>query len=312
MVVLSLPERIWTPDIVWGKDDSSSEPDSPTPTQSPKSTRPAFISMHSSFTTTGTGASSTLPPPPPISASEVADPPVTSESSTSTSTKPVKVRRKSQKYYSKDECAICMDSFHRGEVVRILPCGHVFHKDECDEWLMKWRKLVSLQPISMGQGLMNSVQHAELMLRFLPAPLYRGRRSRQSTTSMSMKVITMKKKKNIGLRRLSETSRNQYEDYLPDLDLPSGTKKRMKTRLWYLLLVRLDDLIGLSRVCFYELFMLRYEASSPLFCQDRISLVVYMYAMMTASLNELWAIDHIPVGDEVFVQTVQLLVREFW
>jgi hypothetical protein len=143
MVVLSLPERIWTPDIVWEKDDSSSEPDSPTPTQSPKSTRPAFISMHSSFTTTGTGASSTLPPPPPISASEVADPPVTSESSTSTSIKPVKVRRKSQKYYSKDECAICMDSFHRGEVVRILPCGHVFHKDECDEWLMKWRKLVS-------------------------------------------------------------------------------------------------------------------------------------------------------------------------
>ena len=33
-------------------------------------------------------------------------------------------------------------NFEKGEVVRILPCGHVFHKAECDEWLMKWRKLV--------------------------------------------------------------------------------------------------------------------------------------------------------------------------
>lgn len=53
-----------------------------------------------------------------------------------------KERRKSKRYYSKDECAICMDNFHKGEIVRILPCGHVFHKDECDEWLLKWRKLV--------------------------------------------------------------------------------------------------------------------------------------------------------------------------
>jgi len=183
MVVLSLPERIWTPDIVWEKDDSSSDPDSPTPTQSPKSTRPPFISMHSSNTATGTGASSTLPPPPPISASEVADPSVNSESSTST--KPVKARRKSQKYYSKDECAICMDSFHRGEVVRILPCGHVFHKDECDEWLMKWRKLVSFHSPSLPDNyLTSSARHAELMLRFLPAPHSRGLRLHQSTTSM--------------------------------------------------------------------------------------------------------------------------------
>ena len=57
--------------------------------------------------------------------------------------RPGKQRRKSKRYYSKDECAICMENFSRGEVVRILPCGHVFHKDECDEWLLKWRKLVS-------------------------------------------------------------------------------------------------------------------------------------------------------------------------
>jgi hypothetical protein len=31
--------------------------------------------------------------------------------------------------------------------------------------------------------------------------------------------------------------------------------------------------------------------------------------MMTANFVELWAIDNIPVGDEVFVQTVQLIVN---
>jgi hypothetical protein len=41
-----------------------------------------------------------------------------------------------------------MDMFQRGDVVRILPCGHVFHKEECDEWLLKWRKLVSPAPRS--------------------------------------------------------------------------------------------------------------------------------------------------------------------
>jgi hypothetical protein len=33
--------------------------------------------------------------------------------------------------------------------------------------------------------------------------------------------------------------------------------------------------------------------------------------MMTASLYDLWAIDNIPVSDEVFVQTVQLFVSVF-
>jgi hypothetical protein len=142
MVVLSLPERVWTPDIAWEKDDSSSDPDT-TPTASPKapSSRPPFISMHSSR------QSIKLPPPPPISAEEAAD--LASETAlpSSSQLQPAvakqQKRRKSQKYFSNDECAICMESFERGEIVRILPCGHVFHKDECDEWLMKWRKLVS-------------------------------------------------------------------------------------------------------------------------------------------------------------------------
>lgn len=165
--MLSLPERIWSPDIVWEKDDSSSDSDdtpranstTPTPesqssSRSPaQSHRPAYNSQKSSLlsipTTASTGFST--PAPPPIGPSDVAPAPAAHSHpvidmplpSSSRDTRTRKERRKSKRYYSKDECAICMDMFQRGEVVRILPCGHVFHKDECDEWLMKWRKLVS-------------------------------------------------------------------------------------------------------------------------------------------------------------------------
>jgi hypothetical protein len=48
-----------------------------------------------------------------------------------------------RRYYSKDECSICLGSFERGDVIRILPCGHLFHKTEVDDWLVKWKKVVS-------------------------------------------------------------------------------------------------------------------------------------------------------------------------
>lgn len=88
--------------------------------------------------------------PPPISPAEIRTPPaipvpdpLASAASTSDRQKERTKSSTGKKYFSKDECAICMDAFQRGEIVRILPCGHVFHKDECDEWLLKWRKLVS-------------------------------------------------------------------------------------------------------------------------------------------------------------------------
>jgi hypothetical protein len=93
LIVLSLPERIWTPEIAWEKDDDG-------------------------------------PPPPAVDAPSGSTPPQP----------PVAARK--QLYFSRDECAICMEAFVRGDSVRILPCGHVFHKSECDEWLLKWRKLV--------------------------------------------------------------------------------------------------------------------------------------------------------------------------
>ena len=126
-MVLSLPERVWTPDIVWEKDDSDeSDQGSPT-TDGPPPISPAEVR---------TPPAVSVPVPDPLG------PPPAGIASGSERHKP-RTKSTAKKYFSKDECAICMDAFQRGDIVRILPCGHVFHKDECDEWLLKWRKLVS-------------------------------------------------------------------------------------------------------------------------------------------------------------------------
>lgn len=42
------------------------------------------------------------------------------------------------------ECAICLSDFVKGDRVRVLPCKHIFHLAEVDEWLIHRKKLVSL------------------------------------------------------------------------------------------------------------------------------------------------------------------------
>ncbi|TFK89716.1 hypothetical protein K466DRAFT_486208 [Polyporus arcularius HHB13444] len=39
------------------------------------------------------------------------------------------------------ECAICLEMFVKGDRVRELPCYHLFHVDEIDEWLINKKKL---------------------------------------------------------------------------------------------------------------------------------------------------------------------------
>jgi hypothetical protein len=41
-----------------------------------------------------------------------------------------------------DECTICLSTFRRGDVVRVLPCWHVFHIAEIDEWLEEGKGIV--------------------------------------------------------------------------------------------------------------------------------------------------------------------------
>lgn len=46
-------------------------------------------------------------------------------------------------YVTQVECAICLEEFAIGDKVRVLPCEHVFHMDEIDDWLINRKKLVS-------------------------------------------------------------------------------------------------------------------------------------------------------------------------
>jgi RING-like zinc finger len=47
------------------------------------------------------------------------------------------------------QCAICLDEFVKGDRVRVLPCKHIFHLDEVDEWLIQLKKLVSQMTIGL-------------------------------------------------------------------------------------------------------------------------------------------------------------------
>lgn len=47
-------------------------------------------------------------------------------------------------FTSQFECAICLCDFEIGDRVRVLPCGHVFHLEEVDPWLIKQRRVVSV------------------------------------------------------------------------------------------------------------------------------------------------------------------------
>jgi len=45
-------------------------------------------------------------------------------------------------FESQLECAICLSEFVKGDKIRVLPCHHIFHLHEVDEWLIQRKKLV--------------------------------------------------------------------------------------------------------------------------------------------------------------------------
>ena len=80
----------------------------------------------------------TLPQPPPSSSI------VDLESGSSQSSSNEGVRDPTLPWYeSQEECIICLSEFAKGDRVRELPCHHIFHLDEIDNWLINRKKLVS-------------------------------------------------------------------------------------------------------------------------------------------------------------------------
>ncbi|SPO22443.1 uncharacterized protein UTRI_01121 [Ustilago trichophora] len=70
--------------------------------------------------------------------------PLSSEDGNATTTRPVNPASflpPGRTYFSTDECAICLCDFVDGDRVRVLPCGHIFHRQEVDDWLVRVKKL---------------------------------------------------------------------------------------------------------------------------------------------------------------------------
>lgn len=113
-VVISVPASI---------DDRAEEPGSPS------TARPA-----------------TLPPSSPSNPNSTNSKPLPTSPPTVAAAGPASQRTKYLKkawFASQTECAICLGDFEKGDRLRILPCGHLFHLDEVDVWLIRRKKLVS-------------------------------------------------------------------------------------------------------------------------------------------------------------------------
>ncbi|KAF9030201.1 hypothetical protein BDZ89DRAFT_1013927 [Hymenopellis radicata] len=74
--------------------------------------------------------------PPPDLERGIADP----EDTRASTSRPPAINPH-QWFEDQAECAICLSEFAKGDKVRVLPCHHIFHLDEVDEWLIQRKKL---------------------------------------------------------------------------------------------------------------------------------------------------------------------------
>jgi len=65
---------------------------------------------------------------------------------------PFSVVAQQRLFASQRECAICLSSFEDGDMVRVLPCGHLFHLQEVDSWLLRTKRMCPTCRMSITKG----------------------------------------------------------------------------------------------------------------------------------------------------------------
>ncbi|KAJ6466705.1 hypothetical protein C8R47DRAFT_1153439 [Mycena vitilis] len=145
VVVHNLPWRVWT-GSGWEKHDAHEDPYAPAPAPADK---PADADADAHEQPVDASAAASDDTDPPASSSHPTSPPPPTDAA------PLAW------FDTQLECAICLSDFEKGDKVRVLPCHHIFHLAEVDEWLIQRKKLCPVCKADVTLAPLDAVAHAE-------------------------------------------------------------------------------------------------------------------------------------------------------
>ncbi|SCV67348.1 BQ2448_5994 [Microbotryum intermedium] len=93
-------------------------------------------------------------------------------------------RRSNLKFHPSNECSICLSDFEKGDAVTELPCGHLFHKEEIEPWLLESKRVCPICRASITAE--EGAQHEEEA----PSPSQGGGPSRSRTQTVDATTQT--------------------------------------------------------------------------------------------------------------------------